>query len=687
MTTPIEQRLIPAVADRDAARLSHLLTFFRIDAGVRRTLLDVRSQILEALPEVLDHFYHHVGHTPEIALMFRDQAHIEHAKAAQLRHWDTILRADFGTDYIVSVRRIATAHSRLGLGTALYVGGYSFLMTEMIAAVLARYTRGVSLKNKNRQIGKAQRALIAAVNLDIGLCLEVYLEIERDKRLSGIDQMVERIDADIADAVDDMGGLIREVHAAAERMSVTIDRTQTSTAAAASASGVALQSAQTVASAAEQLHASIAEIARQTGKSAEVVHEAVRSADHARSVMDSLVTASQEIGRVVDVINAVASQTNLLALNATIEAARAGAAGKGFAVVASEVKTLAGQTANATKDIIIQISRIREVTGEATTAMTSVGGVIRDLESSSTTIAAAIDQQSAATEEISRSVHESAEASRKVAEIMEGLAAETEGVAELADEVTKDTERMASCIGGLGQGLKRTLRSSAPEADRRRDHRYNCLIQASLTASGQTMGGQTMDGAVIDLSCGGLAFQPSSAAIPLSVGATVSVTATTFGAPRQGRLVAWNGVVARVAFDAESRLTAAQMKRIGYEGGVAIVERAKTDHIAFIRVVMEAVEGRSATRAADLANHHTCRLGRWYDGVNDATIRGSQAFVALSNPHRRVHEFGKKALACLSAGDPTGARQAAAGMSDASREVLELLDHLKEEILQAAKKQ
>ena len=67
--------------------------------------------------------------------------------------------------------------------------------------------------------------------------------------------------------------------------------------------------------------------------------------------LENLVQALNEVRRVAQTIRAIAGQTNLLALNATIEAARAGEAGRGFAVVASEVKALAGQTAQATKQI------------------------------------------------------------------------------------------------------------------------------------------------------------------------------------------------------------------------------------------------------------------------------------------------------------------------------------------------
>jgi len=73
-----------------------------------------------------------------------------------------------------------------------------------------------------------------------------------------------------------------------------------------------------------------------------------------------LVTEIEKVGTVSQRIDAVASETNLLALNATIEADRAGEAGKGFAVVAGEVKSLAGQAANATRDINNSVNKLND---------------------------------------------------------------------------------------------------------------------------------------------------------------------------------------------------------------------------------------------------------------------------------------------------------------------------------------
>jgi methyl-accepting chemotaxis protein len=81
------------------------------------------------------------------------------------------------------------------------------------------------------------------------------------------------------------------------------------------------------------------------------IHGLVEGVGAIEAQISGLRTALRKVGKVAEEISAIAKQTNLLALNATIEAARAGDAGRGFAVVAAEVKGLAGQTAEATKQI------------------------------------------------------------------------------------------------------------------------------------------------------------------------------------------------------------------------------------------------------------------------------------------------------------------------------------------------
>jgi methyl-accepting chemotaxis protein len=81
---------------------------------------------------------------------------------------------------------------------------------------------------------------------------------------------------------------------------------------------------------------------------------------------------SQEINRIVELVDEISTQTHMLALNAAIEASKAGEQGKGFAVVANEVRKLAERTSNATKDIGAFIESIQEATDEAIHAMEEI---------------------------------------------------------------------------------------------------------------------------------------------------------------------------------------------------------------------------------------------------------------------------------------------------------------------------
>lgn len=98
--------------------------------------------------------------------------------------------------------------------------------------------------------------------------------------------------------------------------------------------------------------------------------ERIRSTVHrASEVISKLGSSSEEIGKILTVIDDVAEQTNLLALNAAIIAAQAGEHGKGFAVVAEEIRELAERTATSTKEIDTLIKAVQRDVANAVQTM------------------------------------------------------------------------------------------------------------------------------------------------------------------------------------------------------------------------------------------------------------------------------------------------------------------------------
>ena len=300
-------------------------------------------------------------------------------------------------------------------------------------------------------------------------------DLSRRVPLTGKSGDIAELSRGVNELIDVMMQLIEQIKETAGEVQLAAEEISTGNGNLSARTATQASSLEETASSMEEMASTVRQTAENAAQANQLAIVACEQAEKGGAVVGAAVSAmsginnsSSKIADIIGVIDEIAFQTNLLALNAAVEAARAGEQGRGFAVVASEVRSLAGRSATAAKEIkaLIQdsVSRVSEgsrLVDESGRTLEGIVGAVKKVTTIVAEIASASREQSIGIEQVNRAVMQMDEGTQQNAALVEEAAASSESILERVQALNSMIARYKVVAAGAGGHVAVPSRSRA----------------------------------------------------------------------------------------------------------------------------------------------------------------------------------------------------------------------------------
>jgi methyl-accepting chemotaxis protein len=252
---------------------------------------------------------------------------------------------------------------------------------------------------------------------------------------------------------DSLSKLIKELNTTISQVSSGADQISQSSQSLSQGASQQASSVEQISSSLNQVNSQAQQNAENAGEANKLAEQATDSATSGNEQMKELVSSmekinasSDEIGKIIKVIDDIAFQINLLALNANVEAARAGKYGKGFAVVAEEVRNLAVRSTDSVNEITAKVEESLQSIREGNDVVQKTDSQLEEIVSNSKKVAEFLEEIAHASKEQAQAIDQISDGINQIDDVTQSNTASAEESASAAEQLSSQAQMVKQMI-------------------------------------------------------------------------------------------------------------------------------------------------------------------------------------------------------------------------------------------------